>query len=1199
MPFETDSLQHAAPESRSRSSDPTPFDAAAAGDSASAQRRSPERHGRVVQPEVLKHPSLLANIRKTWTGTQDISNAHPIGQQQLGRASGAAQDGHLASVQGVAGDDVGVEVDLDDPATEGHIRPGVGSHHGVATLGVGDRVLCARWASLPSGGGATRRILMIAYKSGAFAVWDCSSLDSWFELVSLRSLETALDLNLSTRFSRGIGAVVDFAVAASTSIAIVTHRAKSSSSHVLLYSLESHQITSAYDIQGAAHRVAINRRFLVVSCTSPLALHVLSSQSLQPTRFSPITDLVPSPFDGAPVFCLGAGGRLLAYATSRPIPSSRLDRSPAKPGAGILAHSGLFDSESASPGSSTFEFSTRGGSPSSTLMSEAGQVGEQVARKVSEGVMSGVKAIGEAGMSYWLTRSTNTRNDGPATRDSTLSKSAPANTVAGFSRRLSVPGAFSRPSTPTTSHFFDSTHSAVAGTVLIVDLAKASPSSRQVRSPRASPSLSSSSLKTIAHFRPYHLPVSLLSFSPASTSILTASTASHSFDVFELHPSSPIGVSAFQSVPSASDSNSGKVWHRYRLQRGYTSARATSATWSDDGRFVAVGTGKGTAHVYAIQPNGGKPDFENHFDPKVKNLHELPPLSVSLSTIARVRPSASPASDEATVLSSTFPSLTFVARADSFASSFRPATSKSDPPSHGATGRSSSFAKPAPLQDLLVFDPATTVAQLHRLSVSETISSPSCAVAAASRGDVGKLATTAVSGLTQLMKSRGGLGGFGTSAGAPGAAPTLTGGEQTREWVATCSAKAEWRLARDPQDDDVAEESIVETDKLAHGGFAGIRYSAYAEIETFSRSPRVLPRSVYESQQFTFFALPADYSTLAAQGTYHFPQSRRLETRSQVVVRQGQSAVSVDATSRPHDADLFEPASFDQPIRTAMQTVLDHEAMLAPGSPRLPAPSFPVGVAAKQGSWRDSIPIRAVGPAAIEGIERVRQGLGRVKLPNAGELVDAARRRRSSVAATLIGSSGHAAYSSSISFDDDEAVFADRLSIEAKGSTSTACTSEAEGAALVKGQLRHRDEVDEWGWDEPDEPVDSPMKPSPVPSPVDDAMSQPLFDDDFDNFELELSGPPAPPIEPLSPPPAIAVELSPGTASPSSRNLAPPVSLPDSTDEPSPLSASPRPVNPLLEVLKPSTTTPLSSSPSSLSSNTSSSGGGGKKKKRK
>jgi hypothetical protein len=204
----------------------------------------------------------------------------------------------------------------------------------------------------------------------------------------------------------------------------------------------------------------------------------------------------------------------------------------------------------------------------------------------------------------------------------------------------------------------------------------------------------------------------------------------------------------------------------------------------------------------------------------------------------------------------------------------------------------------------------------------------------------------------------------------------------------------------------------------------------------------VLPRSVYASQQFDFFALPSDHASQANMGNFKLPL-RRLEMRSEVQVRQG--AASGDSVRTP--TPLSEPHSFDQPIKSAMQTILDNE--VPPGSPRLAPPgSFPNGVAGKQGRWRDAIPIRAVAPTVNAGIGSVRQGLGRVR---ASAMVP---RRRASSGAYADG----ATYSSSISFEDDT-VFADHIIADSE-SASTACTSEHDSGDDAWG-LNGLDEEDE------------------------------------------------------------------------------------------------------------------------------------------
>ncbi|CEQ40271.1 SPOSA6832_01880 [Sporobolomyces salmonicolor] len=1093
----------------------------------------------------------------------------------------------------------------------------------------GERVAWAGWDAIDGLDGEPRRMLLLAYKSGGFAIWDCSSLDTWFEILNLPHLDSALEDKLSHKLPRGTGPVVGAAVLQSVGadpsgplVALLTGRPPSATtSHVLLYSLRTHRIVDTLSMPGSAHRILVNRRFLVVSTTAPLALHIHTLVDFRPAPFSPLTDVAPSQFDGTPVFSLGSGGRLLAYATDRLLLSSRLDRSLAKPGAGLLAHSGLFDAGSPS---SLDDF----GGDRSRFMTDAGQVGGEVARRVGEGVMSGVKAIGEAGLSYWMTRGGGRGGEGRDGREAndgaarTFSKSAPLPSMAGIGRRLSITTAKpTQPDSPSSS--LDSSTSTAAGTVIVVDLLSHSASKSRARGATTS---TTQSLKTVAHFRPYHQSLALISLSPSSTMLLTASSQAHFFDVFELKPSVSIGLNATSAVPSAAGTNHGKVWHRYRLQRGFTTAQAASATWSPDGRFVAVGTGKGTTHVYAVQPTGGKPQIDKHFVPKVANMQELPPLSVVLSTIARIRPVAkaheSPVRLESssTAAGPAFPSVIFLPKSASFQSSFRPAPlaySSYPSPRH----RSSSVKAPPVIQDLLIFHPSSSSSVLHRLTALEIPPPTSAegAVAAASRGDVGRLATTAVSGLTQLMKSRGGFGG------AAGAGPGGEAAQAKRDWTVVAGRKAEWRVARTPGAGEVKEE-LGEGQRAEVGvAKAGVRYSAYAEIETFSRSPRVLPRSIYQSQQFEFFSLPTHHNSLTSKGTYTLPL-RRLEMRSEVQIRQGDGSVSSDmptpsspSSFRTNSAAAsvpFEPGSFDQPIKTAMQTVLDSEAILAPGSPKLPAPTFPNGLPGKQGSWRDAIPIRSVGPAAMEGIGKVRQGLTRVCAPTG--IIGVARSRRAS--ASAVAQTNAAAYSSSISFDDDDAVFADRIGgIDGSESASTACTSEIDEELKdggAGGKKAANGEVDDWDWDAGDGDERTTTRPTSAPGDI--SLAGIPFEEDFDDFELELPPPashshsPAA-IKPTSlvPTSPLGLESLPSPSAPANvapvpaRHLAPPVSVYACQDDASggssssgslePTSSLARRENPLFNLDR-HIPTALSVSPASSSSASSSTG---RKKKRK
>uniref|UniRef100_A0A0K3CNN2 BY PROTMAP: gi/472584930/gb/EMS22505.1/ WD40/YVTN repeat-like-containing domain containing protein [Rhodosporidium toruloides NP11] gi/647400934/emb/CDR46794.1/ RHTO0S13e01904g1_1 [Rhodosporidium t... n=1 Tax=Rhodotorula toruloides TaxID=5286 RepID=A0A0K3CNN2_RHOTO len=1111
--------------------------------------------GHAVQPGLASDPSPLSTLASTFRGwapfdvrspsSGPTSPSTPATKSPGGPGRPASQVGD--GLLGSGADDALMRDDGSDCEEDSVPKEG-----GDARIELGERITWARWDEMTVGS-ETRRVLILGYRGGGLAVWDCSSLDSWSEILNLASIDLPQPEGTRKKTSLQPIEVVAAAVLPAPanrqvdpdsqhpSLALVTRsisesHSHSPASHLSLYSLRTHRIVSTVSLPGIAHRISTSRRFVVVSTSSPLALHVYrlsytpnsSSPSLEPASFSPILNIAPPPPSSTstgPVFSLGSGGRLLAYSTSTPIPSSKLDRSPARPGTNILAHKGFFEPDLPNLLASPSASSAIG------VAGFAVQEAPDVARRVGEGVMSGVNALREAGMSYWNQRRASEGGEAGSSAGGALSRSAPQQ-VGVMGRKMSSPTA-TRPSSG-----YGEVEDSSAGTIVVVDLLSSAPSSTTRSSSRSAPPTAPlPPLKVIHHFRPYAHSVAHLSFSPSSTSLLASASTGHHFDIFELKPAVPVGTSATSS-PSTSaspiaSSGLGKVWHRHRLQRGFTSATTVESSWSVDGRFVAVSTGKGTAHVYAVEPNGGVPSLEDHFQPKVANAQELPGLSVPLSSVARIRHPllAAQTIDEGarqTLRPGPGPvlpvSIAFLPKHTSLSSSLAPSpTNKRDlaPPSQ---------------QDLLIFRPSLGSSTLYRLTPVEAAPLAS-ATESAVRGDVGKLATTAVSGLTQMMKTRGagllkdGLGGLTRASEVK---------EAKKSWSVQMEAVAEWKLAREEGWPEVREEVLA-----AEVG---------AEIETFSRSPLVLPRSIYRSQQFDFFSLPADHEAYAKAGSSALPL-RRLEVRSEVQIRPVEGAVSSDVSpslspalsarrySTYSASSSFEPASFDQPIKNAMQTFLEAEAMLAPGSPNLPTPTFPNGVPGKHGSWRDSIPIpRKVGPAAIEGIGKVRQGLGQIRVPKG--IMSLPGRRASS--STSIGQAP-AAYSSSLSFEDDDAVFADHA---VAASASTAYTSDIDSCGcVIKGDGEDAPparEEEDWGWDDRlDEPIQTSGTTTMKPASSALDLATP-FEDDFDHFELEL-----PAASPLSLKPASLAVPSPLTLepvdAPVKAHLAPPVQVVYST----------------------------------------------------
>jgi hypothetical protein len=90
-----------------------------------------------------------------------------------------------------------------------------------------------------------------------------------------------------------------------------------------------------------------------------------------------------------------------------------------------------------------------------------------------------------------------------------------------------------------------------------------------------------SSSQTVAH----------LSFSPDGTQFFAAPMDGRVFHIFQIHPAGAV-KHLVRGVCK------GEVWHLYELRRGSTIASVCEVTWDRAGRWVGVGTGRGTVRKY-------------------------------------------------------------------------------------------------------------------------------------------------------------------------------------------------------------------------------------------------------------------------------------------------------------------------------------------------------------------------------------------------------------------------------------------------------------------------------------------------------------------------------------------------------------------------------------------------------------------------
>lgn len=475
------------------------------------------------------------------------------------------------------------------------------------------------------------RILILGYQEG-LALWDCTSLDSWFELLNLPTLNTSLGKELSCRFPLGIGNVISASILPTPTIsttkdlfensrpllAIITSSFESSnstSSNLLLYSLSNHTIIHSQSLPKSAttYHMKVNKNFIVISTTSTRSistgsLHFYDSKTFQESKFSPLLDLATSS-GGEVIFDLGKGGRILSYNCTRPLPSRSTSSSSStsaysSPSAlnGILSLKGMFDPPHLHYSSTTANLT----SEATHLLGEATLITSDAARRMGEGVINGVKKISVLGRD-WLNGVNIISSPGVGGEEEEeeiklgLAKSLPLPKNGFGERRRASVGSPSFSSLSNSVSTPRRNESSSNSTIVILDLLSLVPSSRPSnQQTRNSSSPIPLTPKVLAHFKPYNIPLESLSLSPSSSLLFTASSTGHSFDIFELKPQVQIGRSATSSQGIEYES----LWHRYRLIRGFTAALVEKVTWSDDEKFLAVGTrGKGTSRECFILTN--------------------------------------------------------------------------------------------------------------------------------------------------------------------------------------------------------------------------------------------------------------------------------------------------------------------------------------------------------------------------------------------------------------------------------------------------------------------------------------------------------------------------------------------------------------------------------------------------------------------
>lgn len=110
----------------------------------------------------------------------------------------------------------------------------------------------------------------------------------------------------------------------------------------------------------------------------------------------------------------------------------------------------------------------------------------------------------------------------------------------------------------------------------------------------------------VAHFLSHQEPIYALEFNPNGRLLVSADCLGQYFNVFHINPS-PYKCTRTQ------------VKHLYSLYRGDTSAKVRNLSFSNDSRWLAVGTKRGTTHIFPINVLGGPVNARTHSKPYVVN----------------------------------------------------------------------------------------------------------------------------------------------------------------------------------------------------------------------------------------------------------------------------------------------------------------------------------------------------------------------------------------------------------------------------------------------------------------------------------------------------------------------------------------------------------------------------------------------------
>ncbi|KAI0693476.1 hypothetical protein BC835DRAFT_1071237 [Cytidiella melzeri] len=884
-------------------------------------------------------------------------------------------------------------LDEDAQPTVPHTKYPSGNH--------GEDIIWSRWDSLPaSDGTSSRRVLLLGYCTG-MQIWDCTDMGSISEILNLTGVQWTDILQAQVLPAPPPGSKPDPRVDQRPLLGIL--RTARDVEELLFYSLRTHTVVHTASFHSLVS-FAAGSQFIIAASSRPSALHVISSLTFQSLYTVPSSIILPfahsqsketsntvpsghlepdiashSHLTAIPQPIFSFSNRLLAFASVPSTPNATQQSSSRNPRTAVQE----------APSDSALKIP----------MSQA-ELGS-AAMKLGGSVLSGMKVLGgmaftaaRAGVSAAMAADSSqavTNNHSPPAPGKFYSRSAPA--ASGRGDGYPEPfAAASDTGTHERTHLErqpdslpaheERRHPKGGYTIAVYDL-------EPLNSAAAAP-------KLVAEFAVGRDQlVSRISFSDDGTSLVVAFKDGQTMKVFKLRPTPSIfsrntiqhgndrrGSSGH--LVSEMDSQLIPPWHVYNLKRGRTSGVVETLDWASDGRWIAVGTRKRTIHIFATNPYGGPSDNDSHLEGRVINVKEMQPFSTDLDPILRIRALKPRQADQPPLpLAFTFLSpSTLMPSSEPQSHSFSPSSSPSSGRSIPTSPTYSGGDRNGQDQDILIFDPHDGMLSLRRLTPSKrTQDSPSNLSTPSPRVNA-SISLPGVSTIHRLAST----GSPSESSRQPSALTRLMGGSS--RLVCQESHVATWILRRNTDWKEIKQPIIWPARGRAAARLPKSDWLAQAELSTCSRSPRLVPRSIYLKHQFSFFYLGEDYHALLRSHHLDVP-AERVEVRRQIEVSAtgaGSGETFVSGSSLPSHSAF--PSSFDEPLASALS------AELRSTNPSPPViPMYPNGSVSR--SLRPAIPIRNVAVGISDGMSeslgRLRREIGKVRsprlLPRSGDSV--------------------------------------------------------------------------------------------------------------------------------------------------------------------------------------------------------------------